>query len=239
MNAPAYAHWESTGTFQVAVAGTSHYRAAIESIALNQSGTAALAICLVYLEFDNQNQHDPNAVRVMVRGQMVGHLPAVYAKTYRSYLSELPPHIKHVSAAAAITGGLRTSDRAYEYSIELDIPDSLKMYPLSEPMSDEVIRANGYAPLVESSTGIFTAKVWVPTPDFNDLHKQRRVQEWTTGAWETVNFYALNRQGIGLGYKLYEIPKVQYASLFQGQPTSATLELGAGRFATLRIATGA
>jgi hypothetical protein len=239
MNTPAYAHWESTGTFKVAVAGTSHYRKAIESIALNQSGTTALVICLAYLEFDNRNQHDPNAVRVMVGGQLVGHLAAGYAKTYRSYLSELPPHIKHVSVAAAITGGLRTIDRAYEYTIELDIPDNLKMHPLSEPMRDEITRVNGYAPLIESSNGIYTAKVWIPTPDQNDLHKQRRVHEWTTDAWETVNFYALNRQGIGLGHKLYEIPKAQHARLFHGRATSATLELGDGRFATLHITTEA
>jgi hypothetical protein len=239
MNAPTYAHWESTGKFQVAVAGTSHYREAIESIALNEEGTPAVAICLAYLEFDNQNQHDPNAVRVVVRNQLVGYLPASYAETYRSYLSELPAHVKHVSVAAAITGGLRTNDRTYEYSIELDIPDSLKMYPLSEPMSDEVVRANGYAPLVESGSGVFTAKVWVPTPNVSDLHKQLRIQEWTTDSWGTVNFYALNRQGIGLGYKLYEMPKGEHARLFRGSETSVTLELGNGRFATLRIAMAA
>jgi hypothetical protein len=238
MNAPAYAHWESTGTFQVAVAGTSHYRTAIESIASNKQGRSALAICLAYLEFDNQNQYDQSAVRIIVCGQLVGHLPASYAKTYRSYLSELPPHIKHVSAAAAITGGMRTNDRAYEYTIELDIPESLKMYPLNEPMSDEVVRVNGYPPLTESSAGVYTAKVWVPTPDFSDLHKQRHVHEWTTDSWDTVNFYALNRKSAGLGYKLYEVPKDEHARLFNGQPTSATLELGKGRFATLRISIG-
>lgn len=237
MNAPEYAHWETTGTFKVAVVGTSYYRKAIEAIALNQSGTTALVICLAYLEFDNWNQHDPNAVRVMVGGQLVGHLAAGYAKTYRSYLSELPLNIKYVSVAAAITGGLRTNGRAYEYTIELDIPENLKMYPLSEPMRDEVTRVSGYAPLIASGNGSYTAKVWVPTPDPNDLHNQRRVLEWTTDAWETVNFYALNRQGIGLGYKLYEIPKAQHARLFHGRATSAKLELSNGRFATLHITT--
>ena len=236
MNDPTYAHWESTGKFLIRVAGTSHYREAIESIALNQKNTPALAICLAYLELDDKNQHDPNAVRVMVCNQLVGHLPANYTENYRSYLSELPHHIKHVSVAAVITGGLRTNARTYEYSIELDIPENLKIYLLSEPISDEVVRANGYAPLVNYGAGVFTAKVWIPTPDISDLHKDRRVQEWTTDSWATVNFYALNRQGIGLGYKLYEISKVDHARLFCGNATSTTLELGNGRFATLHIA---
>jgi hypothetical protein len=93
-------------------------------------------------------------------------------------------------------------------------------------------------PLEHSADGSYVAIVWVPTSDFNELHKSRQVEEWTTETWDTVNFYALNRQGIGLGFKVYELPKQQYTKLFEDGPTTGTLLLEAGRFATLRIELG-
>lgn len=233
---PQYAHWESKGAFKITVAGTSRYRSAIAAIAQNPPNTHSLVICLAYLVPDDQNPHDANAVKVMIEGRTVGHLSASFAKSYRSYLSELPSHIEHVSVAAAITNGLVTKDRAYEYTIEVDIPDHLKIHALSAPMDDEIVRVNGYAPLQPAADGSYFAKVWVPTANFDELHKSRAVDEWTTDAWESVNFYARNRQGIGLGLKVYELTKPQYADLFKGGPASGVLVLGANRFATLHIA---
>jgi len=234
-----YAHWDSTGAFKIAIAGTSHYRAEIELISRNLQDTRSLAICLAYLVLDEQNPHDANAVKVIIGGKLVGYLPAGYAQTYRSYISELPRHVKHVSVAAAITGGLRTQERDYEYTVELDIPDSLKLHVTNEPMDQTVVRANGYAPLQPSIDGTYFVKVWVPTADINELHRSQRVQEWTTDAWETVNYYALNRQGIGLGFKLYELTKQQHATLFGGCRMFTTLILGEGRFATLQFSSSA
>jgi hypothetical protein len=174
-------------------------------------------------------------VRIVIEGRTVGHLPKEFAKTYRSYIGDLPSHIHHVSAAAAITNGLKTGDKTYDYTIELDIPDSLRMFQLSVPLNDEPIRVNGYAALQQGADGSYTAKVWVPIADFNELHISREVIEWTTASWGTVNFYISNRQGIGLGFKVYQLPKLQYAALFKDGPTSATLLLEKNRFATLRI----
>lgn len=236
MSSTSYAHWDSTGKFKIAIAGTSHYREAIQSIALNPPGTRALVFGLAYLELDNQNAHDPNAVQVIVNGQLVGHLPATYAKTYRSFTLGLPNHIRRISCAVAITGGLRTPKRTYEYTVELDIPENLKLHLLKEALSDEVVRGHGYAPLVETSRGIYSAKVWIPTSNSDDIHEHGRIKEWTTDEWETVNYYLLNRQNIGLGHKVYELSKVEHARLFHGRASSASLELDGSRFAILRIA---
>ncbi|WP_218511978.1 HIRAN domain-containing protein [Variovorax sp. dw_308] len=217
------------------IAGTSHYRGAIAAIAQNPINTHALVICLGYLVPDDQNPHDPNAVRVVIEGQTVGHLSASFAQTYRSYLSHLPERIEHVSVAAVITNGLRTKDRAYEYTIEIDFPDDLGIGILTEPMEHEIIRVNGYSALQPDADGSYSAKVWVPTGDFDELHKSRAVEEWTTDAWETVNFYACNRQNIGLGLKVYELTKAEYAALFKDGPTTGVLVLRKNRFATLRL----
>lgn len=232
---PRYAHWETTGRFKIAIAGTSHYRKEIASIAQNPDNVSALVTCLAYLVIDDRNPHDANAVRIVIEGRTVGYLSREFAKTYRSYIGDLPSHIQHVSAAAAITNGLKIGDNTYDYTVELDIPDSLRMVPLSAPLGDETIRVNGYAALQQGADGSYTAKVWVPIADFNELHKSREIIEWTTASWDTVNFYACNRQGIGLGFKVYQLPKLQYAALFKDGPTSVTLLLATNRFATLRI----
>lgn len=232
---PNYAHWDSTGMFKVAVVGTSYYREQIAAIAQNPPEVHALVTCLAYLVPDNQNSHDRNAVRVVIEGQTVGHLAADYAKIYRSYINELPSHIKHISVAAAITNGLTTRDKKYEYTIELDIPDSLKMHTFNNRMDSGLTRINGYASLEKNADESYVTKVWIPTPEFNELHKTQDVQEWTTETWETINYYALNRQGIGLGLKVYELAKPQYAKLFRDGPTSGTLLLEESRFASLCI----
>jgi hypothetical protein len=232
---PKYAHWEATGTFKIAVVGTSYYRDEIASIAQNPVTVSAMVTCLASLILDNRNPGDANAVRIVIDRRTVGYLPKEFAKSYRSYIADLPGHIHHVSAAAAITNGLKVGDNTYDYTIELDIPDSLRMFPLSAPLSDELIRVNGYAALQQGADGSYTAKVWVPIADFNELHKSREVVEWTTASWDTVNFYASNRQGIGLGFKVFQLPKPQYAALFKDGPTSASILLQTNRFATLRI----
>lgn len=233
---PTYAHWESTGSFRIAAVGTSFYRSEIASIAQNPDNARALVICVAYLVPDNQNAHDAHAVKVVVEGRTVGYLSRDFAKCYRSYISDLPDHIHHISAIAAITNGVKTSDETYEYTIEIDIPDSLKLYARTEPLSNKPNRLSGYAPLEQCSDGSYVVKVWVPVSDHKELHKRRLVEEWTTDAWTTVNFYALNRQSIGLGFKIYELQKSEYAKLFKGGPTSGTLLLeGQSRTATLRI----
>jgi hypothetical protein len=232
---PIYAHWESTGTFKIPIVGTSHYRDAIVTLAQNPPNVNALASCLAYLVADDQNPHDPNAVKVIIRGLQVGHLSRDFAKSYRAYITELPGHIQHISAAAMITNGISTAAKQYEYAIELDIPDSLRMGMRGAPLADDIIRINGYAPLRSDTDGSYFAKVWVPVADFNELHASRRVETWTTDAWDTVNFYAENRQNCGLGFKVYQLPKQQYANLFSESSVSATLLLDTTRFATLRI----
>jgi hypothetical protein len=193
---------------------------------------------LAYLEFDDSNIHDTNAVRVVVQGQTIGHLPAAYAATYRSYLTELPSHIVHVAVFAAITGGLQTDQRQYEYTVELDIPDSLMLRPVNGQIDDEVVRFFGYEPLQLIADGSYAVKVWLPVPDIGELHPKLLVQEWTTDSWKTINYYARDRQGIGLGFKLYEIGKSEHARLFGDLETVATLVLGEERFATLHIQLG-
>jgi hypothetical protein len=221
--------------YKLKAVGSSYHRDAIESIARNPDGLRALALCTAYLVPEDENEHDSHAVKVVVDGKTVGHLAKDYAHTYRSFFSELPPPVPTAIVMAAITGGQRIDGREYEYSVELDIPDSLKLFPASGPVDEEVTRAHGFSLPVRDKDGRYEVKVWMPVSDWDELHRTRAVEEWTTEAWRTVNFYAKNRQGIGLGFKLYELQKPDYERYFGAGPVTCALFLGSSRIATLRM----
>ena len=231
-----YAHFESTMCFKVEAVGTSHYRSRISKLAQNPVGKRTLSFFIAYLVLDNKNRYDSNAVKVVIQGKTVAHLSREYAKTYRSYISDLPKYVEHISVAAAITNGMTTPDGGeYEYTIELDIPDSLKIYLSSNPQADEPVRRFGYANPQPDEDGNVEVTVWMPVSDPKDLHESLSVEEWTKDSWDTVNYYIDNRQRIGLGIKVYEISKQEYTKIFGNGPTVAKLTLGKDRFALLRI----
>lgn len=221
--------------YKVKAVGTSYHREAIESIAQNPNGLRSLALCTAYLIPEDDNPYDSNAVRVVIDNKTVGHLARDYAQTYRSYFSELGAPLPIAIVMAAITGGLRVDGREYEYSVELDIPDSLKLFPVSELPDEDVTRAHGFGLPKPCGDGLYEMKVWIPVADWGELHRSRRVHEWTTNEWRTVNFYAENRQAIGLGFKLYELTKLDYKRYFGAGPTTCELLLGTTRIATLRM----
>lgn len=234
-----YAMWKPTSTYKVTAVGMSYYRDAIEAIAQNEPGKPSLVICLAYLMPYNTNPHDPSAVGVVIEGKRVAHLSRSYAPTYREIIKDLPPNIEYVCAMAMITKGLVTNERTFEYLIELDIPDCLTLYFLPDSVEKvygvKTERMSCYAPLQVRADGSYEATVWVPTPDFNELHKSRDVMEWTTPQWNEVNFYVGNRQGIGLGHKIYSLHKDRYTELFGPGPTTGILILNESRFATMKI----
>lgn len=231
-----YAHFESTMCFKVEAVGTSYYRSRILKLAQNPVGKRALSFFIAYLVLDNKNRYDSNAVKVVIQGKTVAHLSRDYAKTYRSYISDLPKYVEHISVAAAITNGMTTPDGGeYEYTIELDIPDSLNMYLSSKPQEDEPVRRFGYANPQPDEDGNVEVEVWMPVSDPSQLHESLSVEEWTKDSWDTVNYYIDNRQRTGLGTKVYEISKQEYTKIFGNRPTVAKLTLSNDRFALLRI----
>jgi hypothetical protein len=52
---------------------------------------------------------------------------------------------------------------------------------------------------------------------------------WTTAQWDTVNFYVRNQQRIGLGFKIFEMPKDEYDHRFADDAPLLKLVLGTGR----------
>lgn len=229
------AHWDSTGRYSLRAVGTSYYCDQIEAVAQNTDGKSALTFCTAELVPEANNEADVNAIAVHIHGKKVAHLSREFASKFRGFLKQLPSELQITTVEAVILNGLRTEDKAYEYSIELDFPDTLKIS--TEPVRDinEIIRINGYPPIELQPNGTYSVKVWVPTSNLNDLDKNKTVETWSTEKWNTVNFYALNRQRLGLGFKIYELKKQEYIRFFGETDPECLLEIGDTRIALLRI----
>ncbi len=137
--------WEGSGQYATRAVGTSHYRSDLAAIAQND-GKRALVLCTGLLVREQDNRHDPNAISVKVLGQTVGYLSREFAGRYRqAVLTELGD-MPAITVRAAITGGHQDKGKLYEYSVELDLAEPLRLKPktASDP---EIVRHNGFGQL--------------------------------------------------------------------------------------------
>lgn len=230
------AHWVGNGLYEVSVAGTSYHRTAIQELAKNTPGVPALVLCHAELVPVANNPHDPLAVAVRIAGAVVGHLGRQLAPNVRRALELEGLARQTTTVEAAISNGRTTADRSYEYTVELDLaPDDYGISTDRRTAFPQLTRLPRYPELVANDDGSFTARVWLPVSTHDWLHKRRSVTRWTTDEWDTVNFYADNHKGIGLGHKVLEIPKQRYQATFGDAELGASLEDLDGRWATLRL----
>lgn len=73
-----------TGDFGVEVVGESFYRAALLDLFPVREHAGEEVAAVATLEFDDQNPHDDQAVRVAIRGRQVGHLSRAMARDFRA-----------------------------------------------------------------------------------------------------------------------------------------------------------
>lgn len=85
--------WGQRGWPRMEVAGESHYESALRAI-VDRRGTGSsessseLTVTAVLIP-DPSSRHDPNAVKVLVNGRQVGHLPREEAARYTGVLRQL------------------------------------------------------------------------------------------------------------------------------------------------------
>jgi hypothetical protein len=165
---------------------------------------------------------------VKVLGQTVGYLSREFAGRYRqAVLTELG-NMPAITVRASITGGQQDKGKLYEYSVELDLAEPLRLEPktASDP---EIVRHNGFGQLSPAGVDAWQVEVWIPVADRGELDSQLQVLMWTTAQWDTVNFYVRNQQRIGLGFKIFELPKDEYDQRFADHAPLLKLVLGTGR----------
>ena len=112
---------EGPGAFSVSVVGASHRQAALQAVAEREGGPGAIVKAVLVLEDDNP--HDPNAVRVEIGGALCGYLSRDDAKTYRAHLVALAEPDLIVHCKAKIVGGFDTKDGGRAHlGLKLDLP---------------------------------------------------------------------------------------------------------------------
>ena len=214
--------------------GTSHYFDDISKVASNRKGKSALVFLEVALALEDENEVDCNAVAVLHEGKKLAYLSRQYAIEFRKMLPNAR-YYRVTTAQAVITGGLVTSDRVYDYSLEIDIPDQPALSLKSAPLTTNIVRSERFPALVKRRDGSYAARVWIPTADRSDLDKSLEIGTWTTDEWRTVNFYVSERKRIGLGYKILEVGKKSYYRRFGMNEPEFKLEFIGQRFALLKV----
>lgn len=107
------------GTYSVEVVGESNYQKALKRASRKSTEIDGKRTTSAYLVCEKKNRHDPNAVRVEIRGRRVGYLDRSTAKAYRERLPNgrgKPPVVK---CSAAIFGGSRDKP---SLGVWLDLP---------------------------------------------------------------------------------------------------------------------
>lgn len=210
-------HWPPNGNFALAAVGTSHHHREIAAIAMNPTGASALAFCTASLLPEINNPYDHNAVAVIIDSKVVAHLPAILAPIFRSRLQE--GELQVTTCDAVITNGVVLDGNAYSYTIELDfeLTDSCRPGTMAPTYPAIVRKSTAGLEFIEKGEDRYHLSVWLPEYSDRDLDNRRDVMDWTTDRWTTINYYLSNRQGIGLGFFAFAIPKEQHRALFGGQ----------------------
>jgi hypothetical protein len=109
--------------FQVEVLAGRNGQAALEAICGRRIPTGVRRYETARLVQDNQNPHDKQRVRVLIRGRQVGILPPRMAVQYRSYLASQGTPDADGQCQALIQGGwLSAGGRKGDYLVSLDFP---------------------------------------------------------------------------------------------------------------------
>ena len=226
-------HWQPTGQFPLYGVGTSNYEPAIAAIAQNPKGKNALVFCTASLVPENTNAYDLNAVMVVIDGQTVGYLPREYAKVFRSYFEKFGLPIQVTTCDAVISNGLKTEDRQYGYSIELDInlePSALTQGYPTYPCLD---KRDSTPSLRKQYDGRYLIEVRLEQGVREDMREC--VDSWTTDHWDEINYYFPNSKNIGLGHKLFGVPKTLHGQLFGEYEPEVLIESLVGRTAVIAM----
>lgn len=230
--------WKPVAEYAVKVAWTSRYRDALEAVAQNPKGKTSLNFFLVVLYPDNQNEFDPNAVAVMTRqspSQVLGYLPREIAALYRERMKEAGYEHMVSACEAVLTGGLVTPDKNYDYVLEVDLEMTIAPSPDHLVIHPELHRKEASPQFKKDANGDYRFKVWLPHEAVGNLKRDKRAHGWTTDSWNTINYYLMNQQGIGLGHKVLSVPKGEHAKVFGEEPVGVVVEDITRRWVTLRL----
>jgi len=230
--------WKPSAEYRVKAMFTSRFRASLDSLTKNRPGESSRIFTLVVLCPDNNNHADPNAVAVMTQQappRQLGYLPSAIAAQYRQRMDDAG--FSHLISAceATVSGGLVTTEKNYEYVVELDLDLSIDPHPDHLVMHPELVRHPADPKFARDASGIYRFTCWLPRDALENHHPKLKTKGWTTSSWSTVNYYLCNDKSIGLGFKLLSVPKSEHLKVFGAEPVVAVVEKVERRWVTLRL----
>lgn len=105
----------------IRVAGASAYQEAIKKAAGGRARESQAIPCRAELRREPSNEHDPNAVQVLVNGRVVGYLPAETAQAWSPALASFG---KQFITEAEIRGGWATNQHNQGlFGVRVFLPD--------------------------------------------------------------------------------------------------------------------
>lgn len=111
------------GTYDVDAVGESHYQKALEKICGGRTENGQRRKVEALLVPEDDNRHDPKAVRVSVQDWTVGYLDRKTARSFRGWVAEAGLAGMAIKCNALIVGGWDRGggDRGH-FGVKLDLP---------------------------------------------------------------------------------------------------------------------
>lgn len=111
------------GDFAYDIVGESNYQDALEQICGGKRRESAEHYVDAILYFENDNKHDPKAIRVDVQGRTVGYLPRQDARAYRAQILAMGRGELACQCKAKVVGGWHISKEDQgSFGVKLDLP---------------------------------------------------------------------------------------------------------------------
>lgn len=112
-----------TGTFSLEVVGESNYQDSIEGICGGRSLKGVKLIVDAILFHHDNNEYDPMAIAVTIKGELVGYLSKEIARQYRRSMEEAGFAGLPAVCRAKIVGGWDKGDGDVgHFGVRLDLP---------------------------------------------------------------------------------------------------------------------
>lgn len=114
-------HLASGRGFTFEIVGEASYQAALDAICGGKCEDGYKLPVVAQLCFQEDNQHDPNAVVVLIDTKVVGYIPRDLAPEMRDAILKLNPEERPVTCDAKVVGGwLRDNDEGH-YGVKLSL----------------------------------------------------------------------------------------------------------------------
>lgn len=110
------------------IVGESQFQDVLAQIAGPKTPDGAKAEKTAQIVDDDDNEHDENAIAVLIRGKVVGFIPRPVAASMRADLARINPTGRPVTCYAKIVGGWRSADgNEGHYGVRLSISNPMRL----------------------------------------------------------------------------------------------------------------